>query len=95
MFQNHLNINGLLFPEHLFEENRQQFIKITKICQENLKRRAIPPQVLQPGNIVSNFMLPASRTPGQSSEIVLVIKHIYRVEELRDMSARLINLLYG
>ena len=53
VFQNHLNINGLIFPEHLFEENQNQLIKITRIKEENLKKRAIPPQVLRIGNIVS------------------------------------------
>ena len=44
---------------------------------------------------MSDYMLPEDKTPGQSYEIVQVSKHIYRVEELRDMSARLINLLEG
>ena len=40
-------------------------------------------------------MLPPDRTPGQTSEIVPMIKNIYKVEEIRNMSARLINLLDG
>ena len=68
-------------------------LKITKIRQENLKKRSIPLQVLRTGNIGSDYMLPADKTPGQNSEIVPVIKHIYRVEEIRDMSARVVNLL--
>ena len=40
-------------------------------------------------------MLPADKNPGQSSEIIPVIKRIYRVEQIRDKGALVINLLDG
>ena len=90
IFQNHLNINGLLFPEHIY---RDHLLKVTKIRQENLKKRSIPPQELRKGNIVTDYMMPAVKNPGQSSKIIPVIKQIYCVEQIRDMGARVVNLL--
>ena len=79
----------------MFDENGNQLIKITRIREKNFKQRAISPQILRLGNLVSDYMLPPDQKLGQSSEIAPQIKNVYKIEEIRNMSARLINLLDG
>ena len=85
---------GSSFPSIYLKKTEINYQNYTDKRRE-FKKRAIPPQVLHIGNIVSDFMLPPDRKPGQSTEIEPMIKNIYKVEEIRNMSARLINILDG
>ena len=44
---------------------------------------------------MSDYMLLVDKNLGQSSEIIPVFKHIYRIVEICDMSVRVVNLLDG
>ena len=99
LFQSQLNLEGLIFPEYLFEVNKHRMDEIINIRQQNLQKAGTPPAAeIRVGNIVSNYHLPfSSSTTGHSGsrEISPLVKSIYRVTEVNNLQLRLVNIITG
>jgi hypothetical protein len=95
-YTNSLNLDGLLFPEAMFNENFDRLNFIVKRRQARLTKNQILDKTrYQQGNLVFAVNHPVKYTTGQSQELAMTVKGIYYIKDVQPAHLRLIGLFTG
>jgi hypothetical protein len=97
-YSNELKLNGLLFPETIFNEHFHQLKHIVKRRQNNLSKNQILDKTkYQVGNLVLavNHPVQNAETKGKSQELAMTVRGIYYIKDVHPAHLRLIGLFTG
>ena len=98
-YSNILKLDGLLWPEVLFNEHFDQLKRIVQRRKKSLqKRKVLDKTMYQPGNLVLAVNHPVSatnETKGKSQELSLTTRGIYYVVKVCPAHLRLVGLFTG
>ena len=97
-YANHLQLNGLLVPEAIFNQHYDQMKHIVKRRQNRLSQRQVLDKTkYQPGNLVLavNHPVKNNDTKGLSQELAMTVRGIYYVKQVLPSHLRLIGLFTG
>ena len=97
-YANHLQLDGLLVPEAIFNQHFDQMKHIVKRRQNRLSQRQVLDKTkYQPGNLVLavNHPVKNNDTKGLSQELAMTVRGIYYVKEVSPSHLRLIGLFTG
>jgi hypothetical protein len=97
-YTNELKLDGLLFPETIFNEHFHQLKHIVKRRQNNLsKNKILDKTKYQIGNLVLavNHPVQNAETKGKSQELAMTVKGIYYIKDVHPAHLRLIGLFTG
>ena len=97
-YTNELKLNGLLFPEVIFNEHFHQLKRIVKRRQNNLsKSQVLDKTKYQVGNLILavNHPVQTAETKGHSQELAMTVKGIYYIKGVHPAHLRLVGLFTG
>ena len=97
-YTNELKLDGLLFPEVIFNEHFHQLKHIVKRRQNNLSKSQILDKTkYQVGNLILavNHPVQTAETKGKSQELAMTVRGIYYIKGVYPAHLRLIGLFTG